>query len=69
MQELERQVRQALAASDIGASSPARGRPGPFLEAVGPQTSDSSPLTFASSQFSPSGWVNSQVGIKYHQWQ
>ena len=52
-------MRQALAASSIGGPTPGRAHPGAFLEA---QTSDSSPLTFASDQFSPSDWHDSQVG-------
>ena len=55
-QELEREVRQALAEGSIGGFSPARNRPEAFLDAQGPSMSDSSPLTFASSQYSPSDW-------------
>ena len=58
MQQLEREVRQALAASSLGGSTPAGARFGSLLEA---HTSDSSPLTFASSQFSPSERHDSQV--------
>ncbi|DBA68524.1 TPA: hypothetical protein ACH3X2_013618 [Trebouxia sp. C0005] len=55
--QLEREVRQALAASSVGGSTPAGARLGALLEA---HSSNSSPLTFASSQFSPSERRNSQ---------
>ncbi len=61
VQQLEREVRQALAASSIGGSTPAGARLGALLEA---HTSDSSPLTFASSQFSPSERHHSQVSAE-----
>ncbi len=61
VQQLEREVRQALAASSIGGSTPAGARLGALLDA---HTSDSSPLTFASSQFSPSERHHSQVSAE-----
>lgn len=56
MQELEREVRQALAAASVGDPTPIRGRPGALLDPLGVPSVESSPLTFASSQFSPSAW-------------
>ena len=56
VQELEREVRQALAAASVGDPTPIRGRPGALLDPLGGASSESSPLTFASSQFSPSAW-------------
>jgi len=61
VQQLEREVRQALAASSVGGSTPAGARLGALLEA---HTSDSFPLTFASSQFSPSERHDSQVSAE-----
>ena len=49
-------MRQALAEASLGALSPPRNRPEAFLDAQDPSISDSSPLTFASSQYSPSSW-------------
>lgn len=49
-------MRQALADASLGALSPPRNRPDAFLDAQDPSISDSSPLTFDSSQYSPSSW-------------
>lgn len=56
VQELEREVRQALAAASVGDPTPIRGRPGALLDPLAAASLETSPLTFASSQFSPSAW-------------